>query len=50
LDILELCFAIKTMLDDNDTNEKDKNFQVFNCKPMPINAASNIVIDAKVIY
>ena len=47
MDLLELCFAIKTMLDDNDANKKDKNFQVFNCKPMPINAESNIVIDAK---
>ena len=49
MDLLELCFAIKTMLGDNDTNEKDKLFQVFNCKPMPINVASDIVIDAKTV-
>ena len=49
MDLLELSFAIKTMLDDNDTNKKDKIFQVFNCKPMPINVLSNIVIDAKTV-
>ena len=37
------------MLDDNDANEKDKIFQVFNCKPMPINVASDIVIYAKTV-
>ena len=37
------------MLDDNDTNEKDKIFQVFNCKPIPINVASDTVIDAKTV-
>ena len=49
MDLLELSFAIKTMLDYNNANEKDKNFQVFNCKPMPINVLSNIVIDAKTV-
>ena len=49
MDLLELSFAIKTMLDDNDTNKKDKIFQVFNRKPMPINVASSIVIDAKTV-
>ena len=49
MDLLELCLAIKTMLDNNDTNEKDKIFQVFNCKPMPINVAFDIVIDAKTV-
>ena len=33
------------MLDDNDTNEKDKKLQVFNYKPMPIDVASNICED-----
>ena len=37
------------MLDENDANEKDKIFQVFNCKPIPINVASDTVIDAKTV-